>query len=100
MGQIELRIAVMAGIVLSLFLIVGEIVALRKQAARLRGRWRQYYREARFARLFAELCGVAAFFLVQPVLVALVVIQAIDNFNPNFSAHAVQQLKQGLPGEK
>ncbi len=100
MGQIELNIAVMAGLVLSLFLIVGEIAALRKQAVRVRRRWQRHYREARFARLFAECCGVAAFFLVQPVLVALLVVKALDDFNSNFSSHAVQQLKQRLSNQK
>ncbi len=100
MGRIELDIAVMAGTVLSLFLIVGEIVALRKQAVRLRDRWRRHYREARFLRLFVESCGAAAFFLVQPVLVAVMVAKAIDNFDPNFSARAMQQLKQELPGAR
>jgi hypothetical protein len=98
MEQIELYVAVMAGVVLSLFLIVGEIAALRKQVARVRNRWKQYYLGGRFLRIFMELCGVAAFFLIQPVLVAVLVVMALGNFNPEFSEHAVHQLQHQIHG--
>lgn len=98
MEQIELDIAIMAGLVLSLFLIVGEIAALRKQAARVKNRWKQYYREARFLRIFVELCGVATFFLIQPVLVAVLVVMAVGNFTPEFSGHAIHQLQHKIYG--
>jgi ABC-type Fe3+ transport system permease subunit len=99
MGQIELDIAVMAGLVLSLFLIVGEIAALRKQAARVRKRWRQHYRTGKFFRIFMEFCAVAAFFLIQPVLVAVLVVMALGNFNPEFSAQTIKQLRQEIHGD-
>jgi uncharacterized membrane protein len=98
MGHIELNIAIMAGLVLSLFLIVGEIAALRTQASRLREHWKQLYMAAKFLRAFAEICGVAAFFLVQPFIVAILVLLALNGFNPNFSVHVFQQLQQDLTG--
>ncbi len=96
MGQLELKIAVMAGIVLALFLTVGEIAALRKRVAQVRERWREYYRRGRFARLLAELCGVMAFFLIQPLLIGLLVVMVLDNFNPKFSQNTLQQLQRQI----
>ncbi len=92
----ELKVAAMAGLVLSMFLLVGEIVALRKKVARLRERWRQHFREARFARLLAELCAVVMLVLLQPLLIGGLVIMVLHGFNPQFSHNAAQQLQQKL----
>ena len=96
MGQFELSIAVMGGLLLSAFLIVGEIAALRKRVPKFRDRWRQYYREGRYGRILAEFCGIVVFFLIQPALVALLVALALGNLSPQFSQNTLYQLRQYL----
>lgn len=92
----ELFIAFMAGVILSLFLMVGEIAALRKHASRIRTRLLRFYQSGRTLRFLIEISAIAAFFLVQPVIVALLVIMALDNLNPNFSEYVIQQLRRVL----
>ncbi|HEY8886932.1 MAG TPA: hypothetical protein VIM35_00465 [Gallionella sp.] len=41
----------------------------------------------RLLRLFAEICSIAFVVLIQPVIVSMLVMSALDNFNPKFSAH-------------
>lgn len=86
----------MAGVVLSLFLIVGEIAALRTRVAALRRHMWDLFREGRLLRLLVILLGVAAFFLVQPFLVALLVVLALDSLVPHFSGSVLQQLREAL----
>jgi hypothetical protein len=92
----ELYIVVMAGVVLSLFLIVGEIAALRKRARRLLAHLRDLYTAGHFLRLVLELCAIAAFFLVQPALIAFLVAMVMDGLNPEFSDHVISQLRELL----
>jgi membrane-anchored glycerophosphoryl diester phosphodiesterase (GDPDase) len=92
----ELLLAVMAGVVLSLFLIVGEIAALRTRVSRIRRYLWDLYREGRFFRLLGMLFCIAAFFLVQPFIVALLVILALDNLVPHFSGSVIHQFREAL----
>jgi hypothetical protein len=92
----ELSLAVMAGIVLSLFLIVGEIAALRKHVAKVRRYMWDLYRAGRFLRLLGVMFGISAFFLVQPLIVALLVITALDGLVPGFSGSVIRQLREAL----
>jgi hypothetical protein len=92
----ELLLAVMAGVVLSLFLIVGEIAALRKYVSAIRRHLWDLYRAGRLLRLLVALLGIAAFFLVQPFIVALLVISALDSLVPHFSGSVLQQLREAL----
>lgn len=92
----ELLLAVMAGVVLSLFLIVGEIAALRKYVSAIRRHLWDLYRAGRLLRLLGVLLGIAAFFLVQPFIVALLVISALDSLVPHFSGSVFQQLREAL----
>jgi hypothetical protein len=90
----QLLLVFMASVVLSLFLIVTEIAAMRKLASRIRARLKRLYQSGRILRLLIEISAIAAFFIVQPVIVAFLVTMALDNLNPNFSEHVIQQLQQ------
>lgn len=92
--EIELFIALMAGVVLSFFLLVSEIAALRKHASRVRTRLQGFYQSGRILRVVAEIFVIAAFFLVQPVIVGTLVVMALDGLNPDFSGYVIQQLRQ------
>jgi hypothetical protein len=92
----ELSLAVMAGVVLSLFLIVGEIAALRTRVSAIRRHLWELLRQGRFMRLLAVLLGIAAFFLVQPFIVAFLVISALDSLVPHFSGSVIQQFREAL----
>ncbi len=92
----ELYIVVMAGVVLSLFLIVGEIAALRKRARRRLAHLRYLYTTGHFLRLVLELCAIAALFLVQPAIIAVLVAMVMDGLNPEFSGHVISQLRDML----
>lgn len=94
--QTELLLVVMAGVVLSLFLIVGEIAAMRKRAKRVRARMADLLHARKFLRLLLEICGIAVFFLIQPVIVAFLVALALDDLNPEFSRLVAQQLRQAF----
>lgn len=92
----ELLLAVMAGTVLSLFLIVGEIAALRTRVSKVRRHIWELLRQGRFIRLLAVLLGIAVFFLVQPFIIALLVVSALDSLVPHFSGSVFQQLRDVL----
>jgi len=90
----ELMLVFMAGVVLSLFLIILEIAAMRKLASRLRTRLIRLYQSRRILRLLTETSAIAAFFLVQPFIVAFLVTMALDQLNYNFSKHVIQEIGQ------
>lgn len=90
----ELSLVFMAGVVLSLFLIVIEIAAMRKFASRIRTRLIRLYQSRRILRLLAETSAIAAFFIVQPFIVAFLVAMALDQLNHNFSKHVIQEIGQ------
>lgn len=92
----ELLLAVMAGMVLSLFLIVGEIAALRTRVAAVRGHMWELLRRGRFLRLLAVFSGIAAFFLMQPFIVAFLVVSALDGLVPGFSGSVFEQFHEVL----
>jgi uncharacterized BrkB/YihY/UPF0761 family membrane protein len=85
--QVELYVAIMGGFVLAFFLSVGEIALLRK-------RLRRTYESGSKARFIVEASAIVAFFLVQPFLIAFLVMLALNQVNPNFMAYALQQLER------
>jgi hypothetical protein len=92
----ELYVAVMAGFVLAFFLIVGEIAALRKQIQKTYVRFRYLYDDGQRFRLLLEGIGLAMLFLIQPLIIALLVLFALDQFNSSFSGNAWHQLRHLL----
>ena len=92
----ELLLVFMAGVVLALFLIVIEIAVLRRRASRIRARLIRLYQSGRILRLLIEISAIAAFFLVQPVIVAFLVAKVLDNLHPDFSKYVIQELRQVL----
>ena len=93
MGQPELYVAVMAGIVLSLFLGIGEIAALRKPAFRIYVRWTRLLRSGRPFRVAVELCGITVLFVLQAILVAVLVAMALGELNPRFPQNVSRQIR-------
>ena len=94
--NIELYVAVMAGVVLSLFLMVSEIVFMRKRVSKIRVRLMHFYQSGRFLRFFLGLFAIAVFFLIQPVIVGFLVVMALDNLNPHFSDSVIREIRQVL----
>ncbi len=96
MGGIELKITVLAGAVAGAIMVLAELVMMHSKVARYREHLRALYRTRRWLRLYSEGVGILVVVLIQPVVVSLLLLKALDNFDPQFSAHAVQQLKQGV----
>ena len=80
----------MAGFVLGTFLIAGEIAALRKRGARLAVWYRR--QSGHPARRIAALVGIAAFLLIQPVVVAALIAAALGQIDANFQAHLLREI--------
>jgi len=91
--DIELYFTVMAGMVLAFFLMVGELVALRKVGFRLYSRLQRMRSTGRKLRLYAEMGMICLFFLVQPFIVGWLVMGALDRFNPHFAVNMVRELR-------
>jgi hypothetical protein len=96
MGSIELKMAILTGAVGGLILVLAEGVALHSKLSKYRAHLRKLYRSKNFIRFFAEIGGIAFVVIIQPVVVTMLVMSALDNFNPQFSIHAMAQLKHGI----
>jgi hypothetical protein len=96
MGSIELKMAILTGVVGGLLLVVIEGVAMHNKIPKYRTHLRKLFWNKRFFRLYAEIVSIALVVLIQPVIVTMLVMSALDNFNPQFSIHAMAQLKQGI----
>jgi hypothetical protein len=96
MGSIELKMAILTGAVGGLILVLAEGVALHNKLSKYRAHLRELQQTKSFIRLFAEICSIAFIVIIQPVIVTMLVMSALDNFNPQFSIHAMAQLKQGI----
>jgi len=90
----ELLLVIMAGVVLSLFLIVSEIAAMRKRVKRIRARLLDFWQTGRYFRLLLETSAIAVFFLMQPVIIGTLVALALDGLNPGFSGMVLDQVRQ------
>ncbi len=95
MGAIELKVTLLAGMVGGVIMVLAELIALHRKVARYREHVRELYRSGRFFRLFSEGAGILVVALIQPVIVSVLLLKALDNFDPQFSAHAIQQLQHG-----
>lgn len=89
---VELYFTVMAGMVLAFFLMVGEVVALRKTGMKLYSRLKAMRSEGRKARYYAEITLALLFFLIQPFIVAWLVTGALNGFNPHFAVNLAREL--------
>ena len=86
----EIYVSVMAGFVLGFFLLAGEIVALRKRMQPIARRLKRMQEAGEKTKFAAAICGIAAFFLIQPVLIALLVTLALGNLDMHFTANLMQ----------
>ncbi|OIR18186.1 hypothetical protein GALL_15130 [mine drainage metagenome] len=96
--NIELYIAIMAGFVLAFFLMVSEIMLMRKRVVAILTRLRNYYRSGKYLRLFLSTLAMLALILVQPLIVGLLVVMALDKVDPHFSTSVIREIRQGLSG--
>jgi hypothetical protein len=96
MGSIELRMTLLLGAVAGVLMVGAELIAMHKKVAKYRDHLRGLYRSRRFMRLLSECTGLLFIALIQPVIVSLLVLKALDNFDPRFSENAVQELKHGV----
>lgn len=94
--NIELYIAIMAGFVLAFFLMVSEIMLMRKRVVAILTRLREYYRSGEYIRLFLSTIALLAFILVQPLIVGSLVVMALDKVDPHFSTSVIREIRQGL----
>lgn len=92
----ELYIAVMAGMVLAFFLMVSEIVFMRKRVVNIRARLAHFYRSGRWFRFSFGIVAICAFFLVQPVIVGYLVVMALDQVDPHFSISVMRQMRHAF----
>ncbi len=96
MGAIELKMAVLTGLVGGVIMVFAEAVALHRKLSRYRAHLRGLYHAKRFFRLSAEICGIASVVLIQPVIVSKLTMSALDNFTPRFSQQVMTELHQGI----
>jgi cytochrome bd-type quinol oxidase subunit 2 len=96
MGSIELKMAILTGLVGGVIMVLAEAVALHRKLSGYRVHLHGLYHAKRFFRLYAEICSIAVVVLVQPVIVTWLVLSALDNFSPEFSAHVMAELHQGI----
>lgn len=94
--NIELYIAIMAGFVLSFFLMVSEIVFLRKRLVGIRAYLRHLYKSRNFMRLMLSFFGIAAFILIQPLIVGFLVVMALDSSSHGFSDSVIREIRHSL----
>lgn len=100
MGSIELKMAILTGAIGGVIMLMAEAVVLHRKLARYRAHLRDLHIAKRYIRLLAETGSVAVVVLVQPVLVAMLLLSALDRFTPQFSAHVMAQLQQGVSPPK
>ncbi len=96
MMKMELYFTVMAGMVLAFFLMVSEVVALRKVGAKFHLRVKNLLGTGRRGRAWAEMSLVALFFLVQPFIVAYLVVGVLEGFHHHFTDHLLKEFRQSL----
>lgn len=95
MGAIELKMAILTGAVGGVLLMLAELILMHRRVSKYREHLRGLHRSGRKLRLFAEVGGIAAIALVQPLIISLLTVTALGSFNPQFSANAAQQLEAG-----
>jgi hypothetical protein len=96
MESIELKMAILTGFIGGVIMVLAEGVALYQKLSRYRAHLRRLYQAKRFIRLFGETSGIALVVLIQPVIVSMLVMSALDKFTPRFSAHVMAELHQGI----
>ncbi|WP_297463108.1 hypothetical protein [Ferrovum sp.] len=95
-ANLQLYVALMGGVVISIFLIVGELVFLRTKVKAVRLRWKELSRQGRRIRLALEVMGVSGIFLVQPFITGYVIVRTLDQFTPGFSRDVVDEFHQNM----
>jgi hypothetical protein len=98
MGAIELKMALLSGLVGGVIMVLAEGVALHRKLSKYRAHLRELYQAKRLFRLFAEISGVALAVLIQPLIVSMLMMRTLDGFTPQYSVHAIAQLRQVILG--
>ena len=93
---IAMYLGIMGGCVHAAYLMVLEVVVLSPWASGMLARLRCMYQSGQRKRFFAEICGIAGFFLVQPLVTTALVVATLSDLDPNFSVDFMRQLRQSL----
>lgn len=96
----EMYISVMAGLVLGFFLMIGEIAALRKRVPVIQAYLRLMQQSGKKIRHLFAICGIVAFFLIQPVILAVLVVLALNNLNSHFAANLMHEMNPDTGHDK
>lgn len=96
MEAIELKMAMLSGMVIGLFLVVAEAAAMRQKLVRYLAHLKKLQQGGRRLRLYAEYAVLVVVIMIQPVIAGILVSKALGHFNPQFPDHAMSQLKHGL----
>jgi hypothetical protein len=96
MGSIELKMAILTGAVGGLIMVLAEGVALHRKLSKYRLHLRGLLQAKRFVRVLGEMACIGFIVLIQPIALSLLVVTALDNFDPRFSTNAMTQLRQGI----
>lgn len=96
MGAVELKVTLLAGLVGGAIMVLAEMIAMHQKVKRYRDHLRALIAGKRYLRLLGEGVGVLLVAMIQPALISILLLKALDNFTPEFSQHAVHQLQQGV----
>lgn len=91
---ITLYLGIMGGFVHAAFLMVLEFVVLSPWASGMLAHLRLMHQSGQRRRFFAAICGIAGFFLVQPLITTALVVSILNDLDPNFSVNFLQELGQ------
>ena len=64
---------------------------MRKQVVAFLTRLKHYHRSGKFMRLFLSTFAMLALILVQPLIVGLLVVLALDKVDPHFSTSVIRK---------
>jgi hypothetical protein len=92
MESIELKMAILTGLVGGSIMVLAEGVVLYQKLTKYQAHLRGLYHAKRFFRLTGEICIITFVVLIQPLIVSILVISALDRFTPQFSVHVMAEL--------
>lgn len=96
MGEIVLRLAILTGVIGGVIMVLAEGVALHHKLPGYLAHLRRLNTAKKFFRLYSEIGGIVFVALIQPVIITLLVLSALDSFNPDFSEHVMAQIRLGI----
>ena len=96
MGSIELKMMMLTGSAFGLIFVLAMGIAMRHKTARYIMHLRDLRRDNRTVRLYTEVSGVLVVVISLMVFFGMLAAMTLGNFTPQYSDHAMSQLKHGL----